>query len=801
MPLSQLASIRIQGRVFGAESTELQLFQNPTKNRLGFIFGENGSGKSTIAQCLAQKRPEELPEGIKSFELIDTSGNCLKDKAEVLERTFVFDELFIEKNVHITEGDIEAIIMLGGRRNLETEIEMIKDQEKERKARRETTEKALERNADSLNEQRQKLETALKIDGGWADREKEILGNKIKSKVSGDLLEPQYWETIVISEGNEATLREKIIAAINTLNDLRDFEPTPYIETPQTILNDAQLSALLRLEIKQPTSTGTQGTRIQEILKKDGSEQLERIATHFIDQNTTFCPFCLRDITPELSTQLIKLIHQILDESAKNHIAELKEYQDLLTRIPTPDFEPYRAHFPNEVSECKFALDRLRQASSIYSKLFEAKINNPYQPVIDEYPTYDSIFNDFLASIKALNLAISQRNERANQSKTIREGAQDFNRQLAKFEILPILNSLNTLTTERINLNSEIVQIDSKIKELDAESKRLQAEMSNISIALEAINKNLSFIFADCTRLELRGSNGRYSLYSRGTRVKPFNVSTGERNAIALCYFISLLNENQSTKSSYSNEMLVVFDDPISSFDYSNRLGTISFLRSEIIKILAGNAKSKIICLTHDALLMQNFNDLLRSIQECLAQRAVDNTKSICCYRHLTKATITDWKLKNLSYSDSLLDLFQFGGLTGDFEVEGFGNLARRTLEAFAAFEFNAGPSDVLLTASTNGRITNPKLSEYFERNLLHFILNSESHSSDNVHLQTQINPFPTYSREQVQKCIRDTLCFIYAVDRTHLLSHLDKKGTKIDLREIEKVLDNWIADIETSLA
>lgn len=60
MPLSQVASIRIQGRVFGERSTELQLFEKPEKNRLSFIFGENGSGKSTIAQCLVQKQRGEI---------------------------------------------------------------------------------------------------------------------------------------------------------------------------------------------------------------------------------------------------------------------------------------------------------------------------------------------------------------------------------------------------------------------------------------------------------------------------------------------------------------------------------------------------------------------------------------------------------------------------------------------------------------------------------------------------------------------------------------------------------------------
>ena len=801
MPLSQVVSIRIQGRVFGDQSTELQLFQKPEKNRLSFIFGENGSGKSTIAQCLALKRLGELPPGIKSFDLTDASGHGLKDENTVLRRTFVFDELFIEKNVHVTGDDIESIIMLGGRSDLETAITKVKQDETDIKSLLKTKKDRLAKISESRHDLLDKLETTLKADHGWADREKEILGNKNKARVAEEKLKPEYWEKIATSETDVATLREKITRAIDTLNNLQNFEAIPLANMPQAPLNDEIISALLSFQIKQPTSTVTQGTRLQEILEKYGSTYLEKIDEHFSDQNTTFCPFCLRDITPEFSTELINLIHQLLDKATTDHILELKKCRELIKEVPTPNFELYRPHFSDEVAKCEFALKTLRQTISSYLDLLTEKINNPYQVIDHRNTTYDSDFNNFIASIATLNKTISERNKQANQHKHIKEEAQSFNLQLAKFEILLQLNELEDLRSEEKDISEQIAQFNSDIIQLERERKNLQAEMSNISIALEVINRNLSFIFADRRRLELQGTNGRYSLYSRGEKVKPFNVSTGERNAIALCYFISLLNQNESIKSCYSDEMLVIFDDPVSSFDYSNRLGIISFLRSEFIKILAGNPNSKVICLTHDGALMNNFEDMIRGIQESLNRKHIENTKGICCFMQLADARVSPWKLEKRSYSDILSELFRFSTETVCPELQGIGNLARRALEAFSSFEFNAGPSDALFTASAHGRITNPKLSEYFERNLLHFVLNSESHSSDNVQLQAEINAFPAYSPAHVQQSIRDVLCFLYAVDKNHLLSHLEQDEKKIDLTAIEKVLDRWTADIESSIA
>ena len=801
MPLSQVASIRIQGRVFGDQSAELQLFQKPEKNRLSFIFGENGSGKSTIAQSLAQKQLGELPAGIKLFELMDASGDCLKDEAEILKRTFVFDELFVEKNVHVTGDDIESIIMLGGRSNLETEIEKAKQEQTEIQRRRKIKKDRLSAISDSQREILDTLEAILKADHGWADREKEILGNKIKSKVTEEKLTPEYWEKVSASETDAAALQEKIIRAIDTLKNLHNFEATPLVNIPRAPLNDRIISDLLSLKIKHPTSTGTQGTRLQEVLEEYGSEHLKKIDAHFSDRSTTFCPFCLRDMPPDISTELINLIRQILDKTTTDHIAALKKHQELIQEIPTPDFEPYLPQFSDEVTKCEFALKQLKQTVLSYSDLLTKKINSPYQTIDLSIATYDSDFDNFIASIKTLNEAISKRNEQANRHKSIKEEAQVFNLQLTKVEILPQLNRLKDLTLEREGINEEIAQFDSDIRQLESELSDLQAEMSNISIALEVINRNLSFIFADRRRLELRGTNGRYSLYSRGEKVKPFNVSTGERNAIALCYFISLLNKNESMKSCYSDEMFVVFDDPVSSFDYSNRLGIVSFLRSEFIKILEGNLNSKVICLTHDGSLMCNFKDMVRYIQDSLKQKHIENANNICCCRHLVNATVSPWKLENRNYSDILSELFHFSTQTVCPELQGIGNLARRALEAFSSFEFNAGPSEALFAASVRGRITNPKLSEYFERNLLHFVLNSESHSGDNVQLQMEINAFPAYSEQQVQKSVRDTLCFIYAVDKNHLLSHLDQNEEKIDLSKIEALLDKWTEDIESSIA
>lgn len=63
----------------------------------------------------------------------------------------------------------------------------------------------------------------------------------------------------------------------------------------------------------------------------------------------------------------------------------------------------------------------------------------------------------------------------------------------------------------------------------------------------------------------------------------------------------------------YQDEELVVIDDPISSFDFENKVGISSFLRYQTHRIIKGNAKSKILFLTHD---LSTFSDLQKIADE-----------------------------------------------------------------------------------------------------------------------------------------------------------------------------------------
>ena len=69
---------------------------------------------------------------------------------------------------------------------------------------------------------------------------------------------------------------------------------------------------------------------------------------------------------------------------------------------------------------------------------------------------------------------------------------------------------------------------------------------------------------------------------------------------LGLCYFFANMFSNKKKEDRYKEEVLLIIDDPISSFDYGNRLGVMSLLRYQFNNIKNGNSNSRILVMTHD---------------------------------------------------------------------------------------------------------------------------------------------------------------------------------------------------------
>lgn len=75
-----------------------------------------------------------------------------------------------------------------------------------------------------------------------------------------------------------------------------------------------------------------------------------------------------------------------------------------------------------------------------------------------------------------------------------------------------------------------------------------------------------------------------------------------------------MTGKNKDT--AYSNEYLIIIDDPISSYDFENKVGILSFLKYKLSQFLDGNENSRAIILTHDLLTLFDFEKMCEELNE-----------------------------------------------------------------------------------------------------------------------------------------------------------------------------------------
>lgn len=335
---------------------------------------------------------------------------------------------------------------------------------------------------------------------------------------------------------------------------------------------------------------------------------------------------------------------------------------------------------------------------------------------------------------------------------------------------------------------NEMLAKQKKVRETAEHLKILEQKKSNVGLAIESINNALDYVFFSHGRLSIELKNDKYYLKSNGNDVKPKNVSLGERNIIALCYFFTQILANQDIERLYQNEELVVIDDPISSFDFENKVGISSFLRYQAYKIVKGNGKSKILFLTHD---LSTFSDLQKIADEIEKSFKKQKTGvSIKGKSFELQGRVLSNPMKSINeYRDLLRMIFDYAmGNTNGLDLT-IGNAMRRTLEAFSTFIYGTGIAEVSFDPKVIKRLG--EHSKYFENLMYRLVLHGESHFETRVYaIQDDLNFYRFISEKEKQRTCEEVLCFMYCLNPDHIESHIPEA-----VSEIQK----WMTNIPTN--
>ena len=780
--IEKVKGILINGRCF-AKETPLSFF--PGENdRIAIVYGKNGSGKSTISDGFSQIASGDFSEEL-SASLIDHSNNAITLAAE--SKIFVFNEKYIDENVKIDADGLGTIILLGGQIDLQADIDHYTTLLATAQGEFDAAETALEafRNKNNpLSPDYHLARIKKALQGDWATTDATIKGNKINSKVTEVVI--REIGGLPVSETKEQ-LQQKFNetkALLDKVADVTTSYPVPIRGIEFTDGFERAICALLAKSVEKPTLSERE-SMILSMIQSGRQSIVEAAKNDFSDGSTTVCPYCFREIDDEYRRSLINSINKVLNKDVDEHKAELQA-------ISFPGFGQDYSQFTDLdaglVKEIQEQIENCQKLIEQYKATIQQKLNSIYNPVNITPIGLENGVQQLNALLSKLESKRQEFVDAIQRRKAILRELLLINEKIAHLQIEQAYRDYQKQQREMRTAESKLQTKRKEVEKTSEHLKALEQKKSNVGLAIENINNALDYVFFSHGRLSIELKNDKYYLKSSGKDVKPKNVSLGERNIIALCYFFTQILSNQDIGRLYQDEELVVIDDPISSFDFENKVGISSFLRYQTHKIIKGNAKSKILFLTHDLSTFSDLQKIADEMEKSFKKQELGVSVKGKSYE-LQGRTLSD-PIKSINeYRNLLHMIFKYAmGKTEGLDLA-IGNSMRRALEAFSTFIYGTGIAEISFDPKVIKSLGDH--SNHFENLMYRLVLHGESHFETRVYaMQDDLSFYRFISEEEKQRTCKEVLCFMYCLSPDHIESHIPDA-----IHEIQK----WMADIRTN--
>lgn len=765
--------ITIKGGYF-EQPTTLDLFKGSC--HLSIVYGRNGSGKTTIAKAIRQlvgkDNEQSTEEGYVSYS-VSSDEPILDDKKDSV---FIFDEEFVRENIRTKRKGLETIVMMGEQVDLDTQITK-KNEEKaaiEKKVAEQTIQREKFENKSDTSSPLyfyNKIRDGLRENGGWADIDRDMKGNSVKSHVTDELV-----KRLVLMEEPKET-EEALREQLNT--DLTLYTQTEAAQTIAWKSTELRLpkcldgiQALLKTRIEKPTLSEREH-RLLTFLQKHAEHHSQETTRQLTEEKWPFCPLCLRETSNEDYEHISETLKRLLNKESETYSEALDEAIDAFA-----DVEMDLPEFPNRLNEkertvAQLAMEQLnKDVAAVRNRIVQRK-RDIYSETKDAFNSeemtgYNTHLTNYMDAMKVLETCVETFNRSVNEREELKKKVQQENVLLAKKRLTALLEGYKQANRAYEDCKKDISRLEEDKERTDGEIKTLKAQIERTDIALAYINEELQYVFYSDTKVKLVAGDGCYKLMINGKNVPPKKISVGERNVLGLCYFFAKLFSDKKEEDKYKDETLIVIDDPVSSFDYGNRLGVMSLLRYQFSNIKKGNSNSRMLVLTHD---LRSAFDLVKTHSELNNGKHGEKK-----FLELVDKQMKERKVSN-EYKKLLMYVYDYAKNPTDSEKESvetsIGNVMRRVVEAFSSFCYNMEFERMMCHEGVLKAIPEKK-RKYYENFMCRLALNGESHMEERVYDLNTITPYFT-KQEKVQTA-KSLLLFLSYVNEEHLSCYLNDR-------------------------
>lgn len=557
---------------------------------VNFVFGKNGTGKSTITRLIKEQYGDSLDIRIfQGFESIVGENNRLNAVTLGEENTSINEQIIakeIEKEKVITKiKELSKQVEENGEENLYSKLKKINYEQNEKDK--------------EINKFYSKSATKI------STTNKHLVENARtyrKDTFKEEIEESKFLEKEDLEKYNSILKSDKKIAKSLSLPKI-DF--LKYQKTVNEIL-------LAKVESK---------VILEELVNRPEK-------TNFADKGRSIhkhgekCSFCGNLVTADrlslldsyFSADEVEALKKRID-NGKNQINSYKK-QLLKLTINTSEFYP---DFVKEAEEINLEIMQLVNSQiSFLDSLIDA-LDEKYKNLFNELETVNLTLPDEFIDISRKYAELVEMNN--NFANNLVAEQHEAMRMLRLNEVKKIVEEFK-LETKLVEHESLIkrqneaqdafdTQLD-KIKEerqminlIDGEINFLKDKTKNTEKLTNNINNRLRYLVSFKLIRKKIEEQEFYEVQNPSGEIRSIDkLSTGEKNVIAFLYFIEKLSE--ISDSPKENDKIIIFDDPMTSNDDTMQYLIIDELQKVIKKCDKKSNSDKFILLTHNSFFYLN---------------------------------------------------------------------------------------------------------------------------------------------------------------------------------------------------
>ncbi|MET7284162.1 AAA family ATPase [Kribbella sp. NPDC005582] len=748
------------------------LFTNDAGCCLGaktFVYGRNGTGKTTFAELLRQAARGDADVTAEYFENSRWRKGAMP--AAVGGRAHVFNRYYIEDHLEFFldgNGSSVGILKLGAA-NVAAES-----------ARRELEQEA--------ERQRTRLTAVMAAGKEFSDRADKLKADakrRVLDVLGKDLPHRYTTQTYTIAKAHKALVESVAVA-------LGDDE----VAAAREFLSADEFQSLT--VPSDPTGVGSALTvRVAEVAGRELTSRIskaleaDRALADWVQAGLALhpaggdpCRFCTDGV---LSAATREAYASHFDDSLSTLQTDLKEIADDLAQtsqalaawheaLPSPDelLPGQRSGYQGALDALKVPLDDWKAYLGALTMVVGERVADPYRPLLEPLPTApDPIDLDELAgSVARHNTDVgSQVGLRAQtEADLIAHLVGPFRTEYAR--------ALRAVPAAKRSSD----RLKDRIKRLEVESEKLRSQQHDVGEMAELINGDLTDAFGH-VHLSLRVTADGTSYEVMRNNGPALHLSEGERHSLALLYFLRSLEADGVTPQ---ND-LVVIDDPVTGLDKDALFAAYALVDQRT------KGFGQVVVLTHDyelfRLFLMRYKKVLAASRGSISRQDKDEIKfpriQFLEMRAYDGAT-GDRRVRLRAMSDNLLnqptDYHYIFYRIAEAAIERntadlilLGNAARRLLEGFVAFRSPTGGDFQGKIESTASQANVP---EEFTQRIVRF-----AHGSSH---REEPNPSVSFSAN-IPDELGQILRFLWRCDEKHFKGMCAAVGV-----DVGSLVANW---------